>query len=306
MISSERFNGIRAFVQAVQAGSFTEAALQLGLSKSAVGKAIARLEERLQVRLVHRTTRSLSLTDEGQAFYASCVRALAELENAEAALASRQISPSGRLRVSLPSLFGGRWVMPVLLELASRYEPLEIEATFTGRRIDFAEEGIDLAVRIGELDAGASLTARYLGMQRLVVCAAPAYFAAHGRPRTVDELASHRCIGLLRNGTTEPWRFKGRSRGSDSRTAAVPARLRIGQLDAITAAARLGHGIAQLPLWLAADAIREGQLEPVLAEEEGPGLPIHVAWPASQMMPPRVRAAVDALLERFTPTAPWE
>lgn len=304
MISSERLNAIRAFVQAVDAGSFTRAAVQLGLSKSTVGKAIARLEARLNVRLFHRTTRSLSLTDEGHAFYNSCVRALSELEAAEASLSARSVTPSGRLRVSLPAMFGPRWVMPVLLELARRHEALEVEATFTNHRVDFAEEGIDLAVRIGELEAGANLTARRLGIQRQVVCAAPAYFATHGRPSSIESLGNHTCIGLLRDGQIESWRFKGNSAGI--RFVSVRARLRIGHLDAIAAAVLSGHGLAQMPLWLIADALHTGTLETVLARHEAPGLPIHVVWPAGRMMPPRVRAAVDALIEGFTPAGPWE
>jgi len=304
MISSERLNGIRAFVQAVQAGSFSTAALQLGLSKSTVGKAIARLEARLDVRLFHRTTRSLALTDEGHAFYANCVRALAELEAAEAAVASRLVKPSGRLRISLPPLLGSRWIMPVLLQLAEQHSTLEIEAEFTPRRVDFAEDGIDLAVRIGTLDAGANLAARHLGTQKLVVCATPAYFAAYGRPQSVAALAQHVCIGLLRNAKIDPWRFRNPAGGTQ--LVPIHSRLRIGHMDAIAVAMYGGHGIAQLPLWLVHDAIRAGTLEAVLIDEVDAGLPIHVAWPANHAMPLRLRVAIDALVNGFTPVAPWE
>lgn len=303
MLSSERFNGIRAFVQAVDAGSFSEAALQLGLSKSAVGKAIARLEMRLNSRLLHRSTRSLSLTDEGRAFYTSCVRALTELENVETALSNRRVEPAGQLRVSLPSLFGSQWVMPIFLDLADRYEHLQIEATFTAQRADFAEDGIDLVVRIGELDAGATLTARRLGTQRLVVCAAPAYLDAHGRPQAIQDLASHACIGFLKDGVLDPWRFKGH--GDDNRSVTVPTRMRLSNVDAVITAVRRGHGIAQLPRWLVAAALCRNEFESILGEYEGPGLPIHVAWPATQMLPPRVRVAVDALTEGLK-AQPWE
>ena len=149
MISNERFAGIRAFVQAVEAGSFSRAAQQLGMSPSSVGKAVARLEQRLDVRLFHRTTRSLSLTDEGLAFHDSCVRALAELEQAENALAERRMQPAGRLRIAVPVLLGRDWVMPLLLKLAGDYPALEIEARFSNQPVDFAEQGCDLAVRIG-------------------------------------------------------------------------------------------------------------------------------------------------------------
>ena len=191
MISNERFAGIRAFVQAVEAGSFSRAAQQLGMSPSSVGKAVARLEQRLDVRLFHRTTRSLSLTDEGLAFHDSCVRALAELEQAESTLAERRIQPAGRLRIAVPVLLGRDWVMPLLLQLAADYPALEIEARFSNQPVDFAEQGCDLAVRIGLLDDSASLAARQLGVQKLVVCAAPAYLARHGAPVTPQALNGH-------------------------------------------------------------------------------------------------------------------
>lgn len=304
MISGERLNGIRAFVQATDAGSFSQAAARLGLSKSAVGKAIARLERRLNVRLFHRTTRSLSLTDEGHTFYASCVRALLELENAEAALAARFSTPAGRLRVSLPTMFGTRWVMPVLLELTQLHEAMEIEATFTNRQIDFAENGIDLVVCIGEFDAGAHLTARRLGTQKLAVCGSPAYFATHGHPQSVDALVDHACIGLFVDGKVRPWQFRGTT--GAPRFAQIRSRLRIGHVEAIAAAACAGYGIAQLPAWFVADAIRSGILESTLAEEQSAGMPVHVVWPATRVMPLRLRVAVDALVESFTPYAPWE
>jgi len=304
MISSERLNGIRAFVQAADTGNFSQAAAQLGLSKSTVGKAIARLEGRLKVRLFHRTTRSLSLTDEGHAFYASCVRALSELEGAEAALVARQLAPTGRLRVSLPALFGMHWVMPVLLKLAERHPALEIETTFTNRRVDFAEEGIDLAVRIGELEAGASLTARRLGTQRLVLCATPSYFDKRGRPKSIEDLEHHACVGLLRDGRVAPWQFTNPS-GSPF-LLSIRSRLRFGHMEPVAAAVCAGYGIAQLPAWLVADAIATRKLEVASMSEESPSLPIHVIWPASRVIPPRSRATIDALLECFTPEAPWE
>lgn len=295
MISNERFNGIRAFVQAAQAGSFSAAARQLGLSSSTVGKAIARLEQRLDARLFHRTTRSLSLTDEGLAFHDSCVRALEELERAESALAERRLVPSGRLRIALPVLFGRDRVMPVLLALAARHPALEIDAVFSNRPVDFAEEGVDLAVRIGDLDNSPTLAAHRLGRQRLVVCAAPAYLAERGAPATPEDLAGHACIGMLRNDHAEPWRFQA-SAGS-VRYVRVQARLRLGHLEAVVAAAKAGHGLAQLPAWLVHDALRAGELAPVLSAYEAEGLPVHALWPATRRMTARLRAVIDALRE---------
>lgn len=288
MISNERFAGIRAFVQAVEAGSFSRAAQQLGLSPSSVGKAVARLEQRLDVRLFHRTTRSLSLTDEGLAFHDSCVRALAELEQAENALAERRMQPAGRLRIAVPVLLGRDWVMPLLLKLAGDYPALEIEARFSNQPVDFAEQGCDLAVRIGLLDDSASLAARQLGVQKLVLCAAPAYLARHGAPATPGALNSHACIGMLRDEQLEAWQLRDAS-------MRISARLRLGNLEAVTQAALAGHGLAQLPRWLVEKELASGQLQAVLEAFAGPGLPLYAAWPASRAMTARLRLVIDTL-----------
>lgn len=293
MISNERFAGIRAFVQAAEAGSFSRAAQQLGLSPSSVGKAVARLEQRLQARLFHRTTRSLSLTDEGMAFHESCVRALRELEQAETALAERRAQPAGRLRIAVPVLLGRDWVMPQLLQLAASYPALEIEAQFSNRPVDFAEEGCDLAVRIGLLDGSASLAARQLGVQRLAVCAAPAYLTRHGAPQTPAHLASHACIGMLRDGQLEHWQLQDRN-GKPGQQRIV-ARLRLGHLEAVLQAALAGLGLAQLPEWLIEKELASGRLQRVLDDYAGPGLPLYAAWPATRAMTARLRLVIDTL-----------
>jgi len=292
MISNERFAGIRAFVQAVEAGSFSRAAQQLGMSPSSVGKAVARLEQRLDVRLFHRTTRSLSLTDEGLAFHDSCVRALAELEQAESTLAERRIQPAGRLRIAVPVLLGRDWVMPLLLQLAADYPALDIEARFSNQPVDFAEQGCDLAVRIGLLDDSASLAARQLGLQKLVVCAAPAYLARHGAPVTPQALNGHACIGMLRDEQLEAWQLRD---ASGNISVNISARLRLGHLEAVRQAALAGHGLAQLPRWLVEKELASGQLQAVLEAFAGPGLPLYAAWPASRAMTARLRLVIDTL-----------
>lgn len=293
MISNQRFAGIRAFVQAVEAGSFSGAAQQLGLSPSSVGKAVARLEARLDVRLFHRTTRSLSLTDEGLAFHDSCVRALRELEQAQSALSERRARPAGRLRIAVPVLLGRDWVMPLLLQLADDYPALEIEARFSNQPVDFAEQGCDLAVRIGLLDDSASLAARQLGVQKLVLCAAPAYLARHGAPQTPQQLSGHACIGMLRGEHLEDWQLIDDS--GQLRRLRIVSRLRLGHLEAVMQAALAGHGLAQLPRWLVEKQLASGQLQAVLEPFAGPGLPLYAAWPASRSMTARLRLVIDTL-----------
>ncbi|WP_430970834.1 LysR family transcriptional regulator [Yersinia sp. J1] len=304
MISGDRLHGIRAFVQAAQAGSFSRAAEQLGLSRSAVGKAVARLESRLSVRLFQRTTRSLSLTDEGQIFYEDCVKALDALDAAEIQLAARAVAPSGRLRVSLPILFGQQWVMSPLLELADSFPALQLEILFSNRTVDFAEEGVDLAVRIGHIGDVAGLAARKLGEQQWVLCASADYLATYGHPTSISDLAHHRTISLLRNGRSQTWRLVNDAGKTESITPA--SRLRLDNMAAVATAAEAGHGIALLPRWLVNPALQSGRLMETLPGNTGAGSPINIVWLKGQVMPARIRAAIDRLVEAFTPQAPWE
>ena len=304
MITTEHFRSITAFVQAADAGSFTLAATQLGLSKSGVAKSVSRLEERFGVRLFSRTTRSFSLTAEGQAFYESCVRALAELEGAEEALLSNRLVPTGRLRVDLPVVLGRRWVLPVLLGIAERYPKLEMEVSLTDRFVDPAEEGVDLLVRIGELQDSAVLVGRHLGTQTSVVCASPTYLASRGVPMTVDDLDHHACLAFGRGGRTVPWTFL------DGNGKAVPkpvrGRLTFNVHDAIRDAALAGHGLALLSTWLIADDLAAGRLVQVLPEARTLGFPIHALWPQSRHLSAKVRVVVDELVSHFLPSPPWK
>ncbi|NKB83995.1 LysR family transcriptional regulator [Ochrobactrum grignonense] len=170
-------------MQAEQSGSFAAASALLGLSQSAVSKSIARLEERLGVRLFHRTTRSLRLTDEGRVYLESCRRALEELGAAEIALSARREIPAGRLRINLPDLYGRRCVAPVLLQLAAEYHELHFEVSFENRIVNLIDEGYDLAVRIGQLPDSADLISKYIGQQEVIICASPSYIAVHGAPQ---------------------------------------------------------------------------------------------------------------------------
>ena len=205
LVESASLQGVLAFVQTVEAGSFTGAGQRLHVTKSAVGKAVAQLEQRLGVRLLNRTTRSLSPTSEGLGYYEACVRALSEIEAAQSLLAARRLVPSGRLRVDVPLAFGRRCVAPVLFDISRQFPDLTIEISFNDRRVDLIEEGIDLAVRMGDLDDSLSLAARRIYAQRSAICAAPAYLEKHGRPRSIEDLANHSVIGYGRDGIVRPW-----------------------------------------------------------------------------------------------------
>lgn len=291
---SDRLNGIGAFVEAADAGSFALAAERLHLSRSAVGKSIARLEQRLGVKLFHRTTRSQSLTEDGQAYYERCVRALAELEAGTAVLNSGKREPIGRLRVSVPVLFGRHCVVPVLLALGRRHPQLAIEISFNDHVVDLVDEGYDLAVRIGSLPDSGSLVARPLGVQRMVICAAPSYLAKHGKPASVDDLSEHAAIVYGRAGRVFPWHLRDAA-GRDF-TPSINAHLIFDDLQAITDAALAGVGIAWLPCWLMAKYARTGELELLLDGENVLAHEIYAVWPQSHYLPLKTRMAIDALI----------
>jgi DNA-binding transcriptional LysR family regulator len=286
-------NGIAAFVQSVEAGSFALAAERMHLTRSAVGKSIARLERRLGVRLFHRTTRRQSLTEDGQAYYERCVRALAELDAGEAALDTGRRAPVGRLRVSVPVVFGRQCVAPVLLELARKHSGLIVEISFSDRVVDLVEEGFDLAVRIGKLADSTTLSARRLGTQRMGICAAPSYLAVHGTPVDIEELSQHAGILYGRGDQRAPWRV--RAGDGSVREPHVESRLRFDDLQAIVDAAVAGAGLAWLPCWLTAPHVRAGALTLVMDSERVLATEINAVWPHTRYLSAKMRAAIDSL-----------
>lgn len=298
----DRFRGISVFMHTAHAGSFTLAAERMGLTKSAVGKSIARLEKRLSVRLFHRTTRRLSLTREGEDFLDSCVRASKELEAARAALDSRKIAPSGRLRIDLPTVFGRQYVMPVLFDLTTRFPKLELEVTFNNRIVNPVDAGVDLAIRIGELEDSSFLSARLLGRHKPVVCCSAKYLLTHSVPACPDDLASHLCITQGRGDIATPWAFM--SSGGSQEKRRVRGHLQFSNVDAIADAVRMERGLAQLPTWLIADELASGELVSVLDDYATDGVPIHAIWPRVLHPTPKIRVVVDELVRQFAATMP--
>lgn len=291
MLPLESLNGLVTFVTTARSGSFTEAADTLGISRSAVGKAIARLETRLGVRLFHRTTRRIALTTDGEAYYASCAAALEEISAAEACLGSAGL-PSGRLHIDMPSSFGRLVVLPVLLRLCRQYPDLQLTMTFTDHFVDPVEEGIDLLIRFGGLHHAEHLVARRLGRQRLVTCASPEYLQAHGVPATVEELAQHRSIVGFRHGQPVAWRV-----GSDDAEATfIPnAAYQLNDGDAVIEGAIAGLGICQMPISLVRRHLQSGALRSVLDAHMQRHIDIHALWPPTRHLRPKVRYVVDEL-----------
>lgn len=302
MQSDDHFQGVLAFVRAAESGSFSLASRQMGLSPSSVGKAVARLEARLGLRLFHRTTRRMALTEAGSAFYESCVRALNELEQAESLLADAQQAPAGRVRVAVPSVYGRVQVMPVLLALAERYPALEWDIAFSGRMVDLVNENFDLAVRIGPLEDSMTHVARRLGEQTLCLCAAPAYLARRGMPEDLDALAAHACLLGMQAGAGEAWQLSQAPGAAGSRRY-TPRRpyMRLGDMEALRQAALAGAGLAQLPGWFVADDLSAGRLQAVLPAHQPDPLPIHLLWLKNASLPARLRVVIDALVAGLAP-----
>lgn len=289
----DRFGGIREFVATVDGGSFTAAALSLGVTSSAVGKSISKLEKRLGVQLLHRTTRRLDLTSEGEAYLISCRRILEELDQTEAYLSTGHQQPIGRLRVDLPTTFGRRHILPSLLTLGLRYPRLDLSVSLRDRPVDLVNEGIDLAVRIGMLPDSSELIARRLGEQRLVICAAPAYLKRHGVPANRADLANHDCLTGWRRGHRPTWLLKNEQ--GEVEPQEIPSRHELTDGDALLDACLAGGGLAQLPTWLADDSLRTGALTHVLSGISGGAMPINVLWQKTWHLQPKVRVTVDEL-----------
>ncbi|MEX3788040.1 MULTISPECIES: LysR family transcriptional regulator [Paraburkholderia] len=295
----DQLDGVAVFVKVIEAGSFTVAAERMHLTRSAIGKVIAKLEARLGVRLLQRTTRSQTLTEAGRSYYDRCVRALAELDAAEAELETGYSEPRGRLRVSAPLAFGHHCVAPVLFGLARKHPKLQIDISFTDRAVDLVEENIDLAVRIGALRDSTSLAARHLGVQETSIGAAPAYLARHGTPVDIDDFAKHAGIAYSRAGVVSPWRVLDTD--GVERELLIKPQLSLDDIQAIAGAGVAGLGLVQLPCWLLTRYVMTGEL---VAVRERCGVrpqDIHAVWPNTRYLPSKTRCAIDALVAEIPP-----
>tara|TARA_R110002049_G_scaffold247690_1_gene422178 strand:+ start:16048 stop:16953 length:906 start_codon:yes stop_codon:yes gene_type:complete len=295
--------GMPAFVYTVELGSFTAASQALGLSKSAAAKSVARLEERLGVQLLLRTTRSVTLTDEGEVFFQKSKAILEDIEAAEASMNVRRREVSGALRVSLPVSFGRLWVAPVLTELTSQYPSLVLNLSFTDRFVDLVEEGIDLSVRIGTSDDSATILTRKLADQKSILCAAPAYIERYGEPDKLEALASHRCILFEHGGRLLPWDLENDA--GEIIEQSYAACLTVNHGEALLDAALAGQGIARLSTWLAGEHLSSGALVPVLSFSDRVDRSINLLWPRRRDHAPKIRVAIDALVARFRSPLPW-
>ncbi|ORM65485.1 LysR family transcriptional regulator [Pantoea rodasii] len=294
MRKTDHLGGITAFVTTAQHGSFTAAAERLGLTKSAVAKSVGRLEDRLGVKLFLRSTRRLSLTDEGERFLESSQSAIEILEQAEAVLTSHIIEPSGRLRVDLPAAFGRQRILPHLLKALRQFPELSLTVTFSERFVDPIEEGIDLVVRIGDLADSSGLVARRLTTQKLVICASPAYLQQYGAPEQPADINHHHCIIGLRRNQPKIWLLNN-GVGDVTRLTPPPTH-EFADGDAMLAAVLAGCGLSQLPLWLVGKYLATGELVEVMKPYAGGEMPVSALWPKNRQLLPKIRYMVDMLV----------
>lgn len=293
----DRLTSMAVFVKAVDLGSFAAAATALDLSGPMVGKYVRFLEERLGVRLLNRTTRRQSLTEFGRAYYERCRIILAEVDAAETLAADQFSEPRGKLRVSMPVLFGRHCATAILLELAKQYPMLDLWLSFSDRITNLADDGYDLAIRIGTLVDSTELVARRIARQRMVVCGSPSYLKTHGRPEKVEDLALHHGIIYSRSSRIPPWRFP---RNDEPPVEITPLnRMRLDDLTAIADAAIAGMGLAWLPNWLIRDHLQAGTLVQLLPNQPELLYDVYAVWLRTPQLPLKIRVAVDALVAKL-------
>ncbi len=298
----DNLSALAVFARVVEAGGFSAAARQLGLSKSAVSKQVSRLEDRLGARLLNRTTRRLSTTEVGAAFYQRCQRIVAEVEEAELAVSRLHGEPRGTLRVNAPMSFGILHVAPALPGFMALHPELRVDMVLNDRQVDLIEEGFDVAVRIARL-TDSSLIARKLAPLRQAVCATPEYWRRHAMPARPEDLAGHNCLLYTYLPNPGEWRFRG---PEGPFTVSISGNLRVNNGDALKEAALGGLGVFLGPTFIVGEELRDGRLEAGLeefAENEGA---IYAVFPHSRHLSAKVRAFVDFLAERFAPSPYWD
>jgi molybdate transport repressor ModE-like protein len=291
------------FARVGETGSFSRAARELGVSKATVSKSVAALEEALGVPLVSRTTRRAALTEAGERTLRRAQRMLEEAEAAQAEANEARAAPRGRLRVAAPLTFGVRYLTPVVGAFLEAYPEIQLELSLDDRPVDLIGEGFDAALRIRALE-DSSLLARQLERIRLTLVAAPAYLNARGRPRRPEDLAMHACLHYTNQASGALWRFDGPD--GDRAQVRVDGRLSANNGDVLLEMARQGLGIFLAPDFLCWNAVRDGELEPILTEWRMPELALHLLSPPGRAMPRKLRAFSDFMVERFGGgRAPW-
>lgn len=292
----DRFHSLEVFCTVAEVSSFSKAANKLRISAAAVTRAVASLEERLGARLLNRTTRSLSLTEAGSQFLDSARRILADLDTAEKTAAGDKAAPAGHLTLTAPLTFGRMHVTPALLEFLRAQPKVTASLTLLDRIVSLTEEGIDAAIRIGDLP-DSSLVARAVGEVQRIWVASPAYLAARGAPATPAELQRHGILAFPGANPAREWRFRD---GKRTKAVAIAPRLEVNDAAAAIAGAVLGEGITMAFTYMVAPLLAEGKLKLILDEFAPPPVPVQIVYQESRLMPAKLRAFIDFAAPRLS------
>lgn len=293
LIDPDPFWGVAVFVAAARADNFTQAADRMGLTKSSVGKTIARMEQSLGVKLFHRTTRLTRLTADGEAYLVACTSALDDITAAQAALSSSNQILSGRIHIDMPVAFGRRVLLPALVEITQPHPGLNLSLTFTDATSDLLQDDVDIAIRFGTLRDSSHLVARHLATQARVICASPAYLRLMGEPGSLADVRQHRCIVGTVKGPPLVWFVQ--QEGVERRFT-PPATHQLTDGEAMVDAAVSGLGLGQFAISLVREHLHTGRLKAVLPTYSSAGVDIHAVWPKRAQLSPRVRYVVDELV----------
>ena len=299
----DKLGDMLAFVRVVESKTFTAAADRLGWSKSVVSRRISELEDRLGVRLLNRSTRRLSLTEPGQAYYERCSRILSEIDETEESITRLNVEPRGLLRLNAPVSFAVRHLSGPIAEYMLRYPQVSLDLVLNDRLVDVIDEGFDLALRIGSL-ADSSLIARRLAVSRSVVCASPRYLADRELPAGPEDLTGHDCY--FYSNLAQPDQRRFRDRQGRYQTVRLKGRFRVNNGDVLEHIAIAGLGIVILPTFIVADALADGRLVRVLPDHLLDEAAVHAIYPHNRHLSAKVRAFVSLLVDRFTPDPPWD
>ncbi len=298
----DRFDEMQTFVRVVESNGISAAAGRLGMAKSAVSRRLQELENRLGVQLLQRTTRRISLTEDGRRFYERCLRILDELNEAEQSLSSEQQRVHGRLRVAAPLSFTLRHLAPLLNEFMQRYPEIRLDLDVEDRQVNLLEEGVDLAIRIGKLD-DSSLVAKRLVPMQMVLCASPGYLAAHGEPKQPEELQHH--IGLSYGNVSEHRQWTLFDRDGGAHAVRPHIRLRANNGDLLLASLLADLGVAIMPTFICHQELAAGRLQRLLPDYHAEENAAYALYPSRRHLPRRVRVFIDFLAERLGDQPPW-
>lgn len=300
-----RLNDIEAFLLVLETGSISAAALRLGLAKSVVSKRITELEAALDAQLLHRSTRGITPTDRGEEFYRRAREFMCQLDGAVEAMAENDDQLTGQIHIAAPMSFGTMYLGPMLFDLTNRHPKLEISIELDDRKIDIEAAGFDLAIRITQLK-DIALIARKLAVSRRVVCCSPGYAGKHGLPQSLDDLADHRCIGYTYVHSGQLWQFEAKHPSAEVRSVVVRSQLVFNNGEAMRDAAAAGMGICLIPLFIAADALKDGRLINALPDETPTPDTIYALYPRQRQQSAKTRAVVEHLSKCLAGTPPWE